>query len=260
MDKFNDVIKHLDPQKLYQISMDGPSVHIKFLNKFKVKREENAFHSIIDIGSCSLHTVHGSVKTAFDKSNMKIKETLKGGFQFDSNSPARHKDYESVSGSTTYRLYYCAIRWVENKLVAKRMFEVWPNLKKLINFWISLPKSKQLKCKSHKNVCDAMQDPFMISKLTFFSFVCELVESYSKEFQSDHPMVSFIYSEVKSVIKSLHLLIVKPCIIGKSNTAIHLKNIDLSREGNLLLIKDVEMGFRNKKVPNELIKKDNVSA
>ena len=110
--------------------MDGPSVHIKFLNEFKVKREENAFHSIIDIGSCGLHTVHGSVKTAFDKSNMKVKETLKGGFQRLPNSPARCKDYESVSGSTKYRLYYCAIRWVENKLVAKRMFEVWPNLMK----------------------------------------------------------------------------------------------------------------------------------
>ena len=67
-------------------------------------------------------------------------------------------------------------------------------------------------------------------------------------------------SEVKSVIKSLLLLIVKPSIIGKSNTAIHSKNIDLSREGNLLLIKDVEMGFRDKKVPKVLIKKDNVSA
>ena len=101
--------------------MDGPAVNIKFLNEFKVKREENAFHSIIDIGTCSLHTVHGSVKTAFDKSNMKIKETLKGGFQLLHNSPARREDYESVSGSTKYPLYYCATRWVENKLVAECM-------------------------------------------------------------------------------------------------------------------------------------------
>ena len=80
MDKLNKVIKHLDLEKQYQISMDGPSINIKFLNEFKLKQEENAFHSIIDIGTCSLHTVHGSVKTAFDKYNMKIKETLKGGF------------------------------------------------------------------------------------------------------------------------------------------------------------------------------------
>ena len=55
---------------------------------------------------------------------MKIKETLKGGFQLLHNSPARREDYESVSGSTKYPLYYCATRWVENKLVGERMIEV----------------------------------------------------------------------------------------------------------------------------------------
>ena len=33
MDNFNEVIKHLNPEKLYQISMDGPAVNIKFLNE-----------------------------------------------------------------------------------------------------------------------------------------------------------------------------------------------------------------------------------
>ena len=116
--KLNEVIKHLDPENLYQISMDGLAVNIKFLNEFKLKQEENAFHSKIDR----------------------------------------------------------ATRWVENKLVAEYMIEVWPNLIKLINFWTSVPKSKQPTCKSYENVCDAVQDPFMISKLTFFSFVCGLVE------------------------------------------------------------------------------------
>ena len=108
-------------------------------------------------------TVHGSVKTAFDKSNMKIKETLKSGFQLLNNSPARCEDYESVSGSTKYPLYYCATRCVENKLVGKRMIDVWPNLIKSINFWTSLPKSKYPICKSCENVCDAVKVPFEIN-------------------------------------------------------------------------------------------------
>ena len=58
MDKLNEVIKTVYPEKLYQISMDGPAVNVKFLNKFKIKREENAFYLIFDIGPCSLHTVH----------------------------------------------------------------------------------------------------------------------------------------------------------------------------------------------------------
>ena len=87
----------------------------------------------------------------------------------------------------------------------------------------------------------------MISKLTIFSFVSGLVKPYLKVFQSDHPMVPFIYSEVKSVI-----------IMEKSKTATDLKNINISSGENLLLIKDAEMGFGVKNGLNELIKKDNV--
>ena len=105
-----------------------------------------------------------------------------------------------------------------------------------------------------------MKDPFNILKLMFFSFVCRLVESYLKVFQSGCPMVPFICSEVKSVIKSLLSLIVKPSIIEKSKIATDLKNSNLSSEENLLPIKDVEMGFEVKNKLKELIKKDNVSA
>ena len=92
------------------------------------------------------------------------------------------------------------------------MIELWPNLIKLINFWTSLPKSKQPTCKGYGKVCDAVKDPFMISKLTLFSFVCGLVELYLKVFQCGRQMVPFIYSKDKSVIESLLLLIVKPII------------------------------------------------
>ena len=55
---------------------------------------------------------------------MNIKETLKGEFQPLHNYPARHDDYESVSGSRKCLLYYCATRWVENKLITECMIEL----------------------------------------------------------------------------------------------------------------------------------------
>ena len=72
-------------------------------------------------------------------------------------------------------------------------------------------------------------------------------------------MAPFIYSEVKSVIKSFFWAFVKP-IIKKSKTATDLRDIYLSREENLLPIKDVEMEFEVKKELKELIRNDNVSA
>ena len=102
---------------------------------------------------------------------MTAKEPLNDGFQLLHYSSARREDYESVSGSAKYLLYYCATCGVENKLVAECM-------KSSECIKTSLPKSKQPTSKSCKDVCDAMQDPFMILKLMFFSFVCGLAETY----------------------------------------------------------------------------------
>lgn len=38
------------------------------------------FHTLIDIGGCSLHEVCYSLKTGIDKSSWKIKETMNGTF------------------------------------------------------------------------------------------------------------------------------------------------------------------------------------
>ena len=59
---FHEVTKELDHSKLYQISMDGPSVNLKFYNEIVQDRQENMIHSLILIGSCSLLIVHGSFK------------------------------------------------------------------------------------------------------------------------------------------------------------------------------------------------------
>ena len=70
---FYEVTKELDHLKLYQISIDGPSVNFKVYNKIVQDRQENMVHSLIDIGSCSLHTVHGSFKTGADKTGWNLK-------------------------------------------------------------------------------------------------------------------------------------------------------------------------------------------
>ena len=129
------------------------------------------------------------------------------------------------------------------KKVADRLIEIWQNIKKLIQFWAKLPKSKQPTCKSYKNVKDAVEDPFVITKLTFFSFISRIVEPYLKMFQSDKPMVPFLYFELKSVIKSLMELIVKSEVLEECKTSSSLKSLDLSKGDNLLHPKNVELGF-----------------
>ena len=72
----------------------------------------------INIGSCRLHTTHGSFKTGIEVTDWNIKATAKGDFQILRDSPARRADYISVSGSNILPLM------VEDKKVAERLLEI----------------------------------------------------------------------------------------------------------------------------------------
>ena len=57
--------------------MDGSSVNLKFYNEIVQDRQQNMAHSLIDIGTCSLHIVHGSFKTGAEKIGWDLKALLK---------------------------------------------------------------------------------------------------------------------------------------------------------------------------------------
>ena len=60
---FGEITKDRSPSKLYHISMDGPNVNLQFLKEFSKLRAGDSVHSVADIGTCSFHSLHGSIKT-----------------------------------------------------------------------------------------------------------------------------------------------------------------------------------------------------
>ena len=137
---------------MFQVSMDGPAVNWKFFDTLMNYRSECELPQLINIGSCSLHTIHGSLKTAVESTSWNIKATIKGMWQILHESPARRENFESVTGTNKYPLFFCTTRWVESKSVADHAIEIWPNICKLVEFWEKLPPSKQPKSKSFLNV------------------------------------------------------------------------------------------------------------
>ena len=58
--------------------MDGLSVNLKFLNEFSKLRAGDPVQSLADIGTCSLHSFHGSMKVGeIDSKSVKL------GFAFE---------------------------------------------------------------------------------------------------------------------------------------------------------------------------------
>ena len=69
-------------EQLLQISSDGPNVNFKFLELHKNQRELDELPKLADIGTCGLHTVHGSLKNGIIHSNWNIGKTLKAMTKF----------------------------------------------------------------------------------------------------------------------------------------------------------------------------------
>ena len=104
------ITNDLPSNKVYQLSMDRPNVNLKFYKEFsRLYKEENC-HCLIDIGTCSLHSVHNSFQTGVEATGWKVKKVLKGAFHILHNSPARREGYESQAGSTTYPFVFCFTR------------------------------------------------------------------------------------------------------------------------------------------------------
>ena len=58
-----------------------------------------------------------------------------------------------------------------------RLLEIWSHMVKVVNYWTSLPKSKQPKCNSFKVVKKAVDDLSTPLKLSFFSYYTSLSSS-----------------------------------------------------------------------------------
>ena len=89
-------------------------------------------------------------------------------------------------------------------------------------FWEKLPKSKQPKCKNFLKVQKAVHDPTTVLKLEFFSFIAGLLEPYLLAYQTDSPMIPFMYEDLQKLVTNLLKLFVKSSIIESCPSGIDL--------------------------------------
>ena len=117
-----------------QISMDGPIINWKFYDSIVEERNQNdACPALIDIGSCSLHVVHGAFRSGVQKTKWGIDGVLKVMHNLFDESPANREDYQTITGSQVFLLPFCGHRWIEDKKFADRALDVWSNIAKYVN-------------------------------------------------------------------------------------------------------------------------------
>ena len=84
----------------------------------------------------------------------------------------------------------------------------------------------------------------MPAKLHFFEHIASIIEPHLKKYEADKPMVPFMYYDLKDIVYQLLEIIVKPAVLdffkAKPQT---WKDIDLSKDNNLISARKVDLGF-----------------
>lgn len=98
----------------------------------ELKEVKGPTFNLLNIGSCGLHVIHNAFKNGMKKTDWRIDDFLYALYNLFKNVPLRRADFTAVTGSSTFPLKFCAVRWVENQTVAVRANEMFPFLKKFV--------------------------------------------------------------------------------------------------------------------------------
>lgn len=118
------------------------SVNLKFLNLINENCDLNEHSSSINIGTCNLQAVHGSLKTGIKRSEWKVGKILKDMLKLLEDSRTWGEIYKNVAKCNTYPLPYCGHWWCENQNYCEKTADIFPQYMKFILHLNSFSKSK----------------------------------------------------------------------------------------------------------------------
>ena len=134
-------ITGLDMTKFLQLPIGVPKTNWNVLNLVHNHLVENGYISLIEISSCSLHTVHRAFQIGATKTDWELNKVLKAMYKVFNESPALCDVYLKEGSSSKFPMKFCETWWIEDKEVAERALEVWKSVVATVRYWES-PRSQ----------------------------------------------------------------------------------------------------------------------
>ena len=90
--------------------------------------ENEQLPGLINVGSCQLHLVPGAFRSGAQKTKCGVDSILKAMYKLFGESPAKREDFSAITRSNKFLLPFFGNRWVEDKKVAERAQQIWPDV------------------------------------------------------------------------------------------------------------------------------------
>ena len=153
---------------------------------------------------------------------------------------------------------FCATRWLEDELVAKRALDLWSNIVKIVGHWEKLCKSSRPNSKSYKTLVKYYQDKAFPLKLQYFKDIAGHLKNFLTIMQQvDVAMVPFLEEILVDLITSFMKMVVKSDVLDEANTSLKLIKIDLTKAENLLPCESIKLLTATKDLLKSSLLKNN---
>ena len=188
---------------------DGPNVNKLFLNLLAETREKKQHSRLVNLGI--------PMYKIFDE------------------SPVRRADYEKITTAIErdYALQFCSQRWIDNVRVTERAENVWEKYLQIIDFWKTLPRSKQPgqdkpgANKIYDTLLKKASDLLLLVKLELFKEVVDRLNSFIVTFKTHAPMVPLLIVKLEEIVRFYCSRFILPVTMQKANSTLKLIKFDL---------------------------------
>lgn len=238
---------------LIQVSMDGPNVNWATLRLIADGRVEanSETHTLLNMGSCGLHVLHGAFGTGQKASGWNIDKLCKFSYSIFKKAPARREDYLRVNELLESHLHkevaylfpqkFAGHRWLENGKALRRQLETNGYLKRFMKFCVD--EKKMPKSDDRFTIVNSMVNEKFISPKLYFSLtVAGELEPFLAFFQAERPLSVFLFEELKSMLDIILERLVRADVLKEKSTAAEKMKIDLKEESNLTPVAKMNLG------------------
>ena len=250
----------LDSTLLLHLGTDGTNVNKNFASVFSEieisEIEEETNSKVLNIGTCSLHPVHTSLRKGLKKLNFDFDEFFYDVHLFFKLLSAHREDYASLGELTNvvakYAMKHTSTRWLSMKYVCIRLLEQLPNLKEY--FLKFLPKTNQYnklkKTERYQRIKSILADPMSEAYLSFCAFATGDFESFLLQFQNDQPMIHMLCDGMFNLLTNLMKKFIKTKVLFNKNGDFHAKEnlckTDVLKAKNNNLLNLIDIGTKAK--------------
>lgn len=124
-------------------------------------------------------------------------------------------------------------------MVIKRAIEILPSLR----LYISAVDKKPPASQNYKTIKNALTEKDLAAKLGFLQSVAIQLEPFLTKYQSNKPLLPFMYSDLYALIRQLMSRFVKTDVMASVTNAAKLMAVDVKKKENHMSYHNIDIGF-----------------